>query len=70
MSVYKFKCKNCKHKFDVKASLKEKEEHSGKFNCPKCKSKETKQVFSLKSLFSMDKEGCCGCDCGCKCKDK
>jgi putative FmdB family regulatory protein len=68
MPKYSYKCQDCDNKFEVEASIKEKEEGGKKFNCPKCKSEKTKQIFSLKSLFSNDKNsggGCC-CSGGCK----
>ena len=70
MPKYTYKCNECENKFDVEASIKEKEEDSdkdsNKFNCPKCKSKHTKQVFSLMSFFSSDKGGDKGKGCCCK----
>ena len=68
MPKYSFKCKDCEKKFDVEATIKEREEGSEKFNCPKCKSKNTKQVFSLHSFFSKDKNEDGGCCCNGKCK--
>jgi putative FmdB family regulatory protein len=69
MPNYSYKCADCENKFEVSASIKEKEEGGKKFNCPKCKSENTKQVFSLKTFFSKDKnEGGGGCCCGGKCK--
>jgi len=69
MPKYSYKCRKCENKFEVEASIKEKEEGSIKSSCPKCKSCETKQVFSLKSFFSKDGENkgggcCCGGNCG------
>lgn len=69
MPKYSYKCGDCDSKFEVDASIKEKEEGGDKFDCPKCKSKNAKQQFSLKSFFSKDKsEGGGGCGCGGKCK--
>lgn len=69
MPKYTYKCKQCENKFEVEASIKEKEEGCCKFNCPKCKSGDTKQIFSLKSFFSKDKgDKSGGCCCGGKCK--
>jgi putative FmdB family regulatory protein len=68
MPKYIYKCKDCNNKFNIEASIKEKEEGGNRFNCPKCKSKNTKQVFSLKSFFSKDKESGDGCCCSGKCK--
>jgi putative FmdB family regulatory protein len=70
MPKYSYKCSKCENKFEVDASIKEKEEGSDKFNCPKCKCADTKQIFSLKSFFSKgsgNKGGggcCCGGSCG------
>jgi putative FmdB family regulatory protein len=59
--VYKYLCSDCKNKFEIEASLKEKEEKNpSKFACPKCKSANIKQKFSLGAFFKKDK----GCDCG------
>jgi len=72
MTKYTYKCDDCGCKFDVEATLKEKEEKSSsKFNCPECKSANTKAKFSFSNLFS---GGDCGCGCGCSggdddCKD-
>ena len=68
MPKYSYKCKDCGNKFDVEASIKEKEEGGSKFYCPKCKSKNTKSVFSLKSFFSKDKNSDGGCCCSGECK--
>ena len=68
MPKYTYKCKACENKFEVEGSIKEKEEGASKFNCPKCKSKDTKQVFSLKSFFSKDSNKSGGCCCGGKCE--
>lgn len=65
MPKYSYKCNKCESKFEVDASIKEKEEGSNKFDCPKCKSSDTKKIFSLKAFFSKDlgdKGG--GCCCG------
>ncbi|MFA5948092.1 MAG: zinc ribbon domain-containing protein [Candidatus Gracilibacteria bacterium] len=68
MPIYSYKCADCKEKFEVDATIKEKEERANKFNCPKCKSKNIKQSFSLKTFFSKGKSDECGCCCGGKCK--
>lgn len=69
MPKYSYKCMDCDHKFEVEASIKEKEDRSDKFNCPKCNSKNTKQQFSLKAFFSKDhshnSSGGCGCGGSC-----
>jgi len=65
MTKYAYKCDDCGCKFDVEATLKEKEEKSSsKFSCPECKSANTKAKFSFSNLFS---GGDCGCGCGCGC---
>ncbi|NQT29526.1 MAG: zinc ribbon domain-containing protein [Candidatus Saganbacteria bacterium] len=64
MPVYKYFCKDCKDKFEIEATIKEKEECCNpKFVCPKCKSKNVKQKFSLAAFFTKGK----GCDCQGKC---
>lgn len=69
MPTYSYMCRECKNKFEVNASIQEKEEGSDKFNCPQCKSGDTKPTFSLKSFFPKGNGkggGCCGGGCGCK----
>ncbi|MFC1615555.1 FmdB family zinc ribbon protein [Patescibacteria group bacterium] len=66
MPKYSLKCKDCENKFELTASIKEKEEGGSKFNCPKCKSQNTKHVFSFKSFFTKDKDGGCCCSGDCK----
>ena len=67
MSVYKYFCKNCKEKFEIEASLQEKESCcSPKFVCPKCGSKDIKQKFSLSAFF--EKKDKCQCSCEGDCK--
>lgn len=68
MTKYTYKCGDCGCKFDVEATLKEKEEKSSsKFNCPECKSANTKAKFSFSNLFSGGDD--CGCGRGDDCKD-
>jgi putative FmdB family regulatory protein len=43
MPNYEFKCQNCKKKFAVTMSLKEREE--GKIKCPKCRSVKNQPIF-------------------------
>ncbi|MCM8819388.1 MAG: zinc ribbon domain-containing protein, partial [Candidatus Omnitrophica bacterium] len=45
MPRYEYLCLDCHNKFDVKATLAEKE-RGLKPECPKCHSKNTAQVFS------------------------
>lgn len=70
MATYAYKCSDCDHVFDLKATIKEKEEgKNAKFVCPKCQSKNIKQEFSaanfIKNVFKGDnKAGGCGCGRG------
>ncbi len=67
MATYAYKCSACGNSFDIKATIKEKEEaKSEKFSCPKCQSRNIKQEFSavnfMKNVFKTDnKAGGCGC---------
>ena len=69
MTKYVYKCGDCGCKFDVEATLKEKEEKkSSKFDCPDCKSANTKPKLSFSALFSSEDVGggcCCGGGCAC-----
>src|SRR3989339_755433 len=54
MPTYKFLCKSCNSKFEINASIKEKEEKDPKkFFCPKCKSTNIKQNFSFGILLGI-----------------
>ncbi|MDO8668037.1 MAG: zinc ribbon domain-containing protein [bacterium] len=81
MATYTYKCSDCGEVFDVKASIKEKEEgKSEKFTCPKCQSKNIKQEFSavnfVKNVFKGSEKtdgSCCGdsvCDTNPKSEEK
>lgn len=67
MATYTYKCSDCGNVFEVKATIKEKEEgQSEKFACQKCQSKNIKQEFSaanfFKNVFKGDSRvGGCGC---------
>lgn len=67
MATYAYKCSDCGNAFDIKATIKEKEESKGeKFSCQKCRSKNIKQEFSavnfIKNVFKGDNQaGGCGC---------
>ena len=74
MASYTYKCLNCGERFDIKASIQEKEEaKSEKFVCPHCGSKNIKQKFSAANLLLNAVKGenrsgdCCSSDqdCGC-----
>jgi putative FmdB family regulatory protein len=43
MPNYEFQCQNCKKKYAVPLSLKEREER--KYKCPKCGSRKSQPVF-------------------------
>lgn len=70
MATYAYKCSDCGNVFDIKATIKEKEQcQSEKFACSKCRSKNIKQEFSaanfIKNVFKGDKKaGGCGCGAG------
>jgi len=55
MPFYTFHCETCEEIFDVRATFKEKEEGL-KPACPKCQSRETKQVITA-GLFIRDGDG-------------
>lgn len=63
MPVYEFYCQNCEEKFDIKASINEKEKGL-KANCPYCDSNRVIQLFGNFFTFSKggnsDTGGCCG----------
>lgn len=76
MSTYTLKCSDCGVSFDIEATIREKEESKGaRFICPKCRSENVRQEFSvtnfIKNVFRGDekKGGCCSdknsCDIGC-----
>jgi putative FmdB family regulatory protein len=71
MPIYEYFCQDCKNKFDVKASMSEKEKGL-KVVCPACGSKQTVQVLGGFYTFSKGRAssgggcgpnptpGCCG----------
>ena len=66
MATYSYKCLNCNNVFNLRATIKEKEEAKDeKFTCPKCQSKSIKYNFSLanffKNIFNSDNNSsnCC-----------
>lgn len=67
MATYGYKCSACGQAFEIKATIKEKEEgKSEKFACPKCGSKNIKPEFSavnfIKNVFTGElKAGACAC---------
>jgi putative FmdB family regulatory protein len=44
MPYYEFRCKECKKKFSLTLSIKEREK--GKIACPKCRSKKAEPLFA------------------------
>ena len=79
MSTYTYKCLKCLNRYDMKASIYEKENKKGKkFQCPKCHSENTRQQFSIinfvKNIFEDDNNNSCcsenSCDSTCKPKEK
>ena len=70
MPMYEYHCKECGYYFDVKATIKEKEEGL-KVHCEQCGSDNLQQVFggfailggqavNVKSPNSQNGAGCCG----------
>jgi len=70
MPMYEYHCKECGYYFDVKATIKEKEEGL-KVHCEQCGSDNLQQVFggfailggqavNVKSPNSQNGDGCCG----------
>lgn len=72
MPVYEYFCQKCENKFDVKASISEKEKGL-KVTCPNCRSGKT--IQALGNFFTLSKDsspksgggcgpnptpGCCG----------
>ena len=54
MPVYEYQCQDCAKKFDIVASIAEKEAGL-KPACPKCGGKRAKQVFSRFTLLTSSK---------------
>lgn len=44
MPVYEYACQECKKRFEVRASLEEREK--ARVQCPECKSEKVERVFS------------------------
>jgi len=66
MPIYSYKCNKCSDNFEIKASLKEKEEMSqSKFKCPKCESNNIQQVILASGIVkNLNSHGCSGGCCG------
>lgn len=63
MPRYEFECNQCNGKFEISLSMKDKE--FARIVCPKCKSEDTKQVYSgininLRSSAISGSNGSCG----------
>ncbi|MCH8125239.1 zinc ribbon domain-containing protein [candidate division KSB1 bacterium] len=69
MPIYEYKCVECQKEFEIFHTS------SGldSVECPKCRSKETKKLFSTFASTSYESasvagngsQGCCGGSCGC-----
>ena len=62
MPIYEYYCQDCEKRFDVKASIQEREKGL-KVNCPDCGSCKTIQLLS--SFFTFSKGGGSKFDGGC-----
>ncbi|GAK56662.1 hypothetical protein U27_03625 [Candidatus Vecturithrix granuli] len=56
MPTYEYVCTQCQTKFDVYATLAEKEQGL-RPECPKCQSQETRQVFASFAMIGGSKGG-------------
>ena len=71
MPLYDYQCKDCRDVFEVRASIKEREDGLV-LTCPKCGSREARQRLTFASMLHGDKlspmpacgpgagPGCCG----------
>ncbi|MCK4802188.1 zinc ribbon domain-containing protein [bacterium] len=68
MPTYEYSCLDCGNRFDIFATLSEKEKGL-KVKCPKCKSKKTSQVFGNISVITpgKNKSPSSNCPPGCSC---
>lgn len=62
MPTYEFQCTQCGHKFEIRASMEEKQKGL-KPACPTCESKEVIPALSAVSIGASKKNGSSGC-CG------
>jgi putative FmdB family regulatory protein len=76
MPIYEYFCQECENKFEIKATLTEKEKGL-KPECPKCHSQEAIQTFghitvigSTKDSFTTSPSPCCGPGAGPTCCPK
>jgi len=63
MPTYEYLCQDCEKKFDVKATIKEKEKGL-KVSCPECGSKKTVQLIGNFFTFSKRSGSDFGGGCG------
>jgi putative FmdB family regulatory protein len=68
MPTYEYVCLDCGNKFDIFATLSEKEKGL-KVKCPNCGSKKASQVFSKISIITpgKSKSSSSSCPPGCSC---
>jgi putative FmdB family regulatory protein len=71
MPFYDLRCKECGEEFNIRASIKERE--NKEIECPNCHSHELEAVFKSVNIISSSKSsdsdysctsGCCGGSCG------
>jgi len=65
MPIYEYVCLECKNKFEVKATLEEKEKGLNP-ECPRCGSKKTSRFFGNFMFISGSQGGSCGPGCSCR----
>lgn len=53
MPIYDFRCRDCGHRFTVLIQLSERD----RVGCPRCRSKDVRQIISPFSLFSRKPSG-------------
>ena len=63
MPTYEFFCQDCENKFEIKASVSEKEKGL-KINCPRCNSDKTIQILGHFFTFSKNSSSNFGDGCG------
>jgi len=63
MPTYEYLCQDCEKKFDMKATIQEKE-NGLKVNCPNCGSTKTVQILSNFFTFSKGSGSDFGGGCG------
>ena len=68
MPIYAFQCEQCHHTFDVRASIREREEGLAPI-CPHCHAHESQQVittgFMLRGVDSANRQPSPASSCGC-----